>query len=591
MKHLLLLAVLFLPLKTFAQTLEDDRLALIALYNATFGQQWYSTRDEPWPVPGLPGDNPCGWYGITCANGRVSQINLGGNDLSGIIPNEIENLTELTVLNLSERGSMLHGIPQPITGTIPPGLFKLTKLEFLDLSENKFDQNNTELIGNLTNLTSLAISPFWTIPNEIGNLLKLESLTITCRYKDYDYKPIGAIPATLGKLVNLKELLIYRVGVTGNIPKELGSLINLENLVISDNLELYGNIPGELGNLIKLKELTISGIKNAGNIPPELGNLINVRIMRLSSNQLQGSIPFEFNKLTELIRGFLDTNDLTGIVPNLSGMRNRALSVVGNKFTFAAIEPNESRFSSYYRQAEIPLINTAGVLSVEVGGTPSNNTYKWYRNSVLVATNIGDNSFKPTLPGNYKVEVTNSVAIYLTLISNEILNSLPVTLVYFTGKNEAQGSILNWKTTSETNNSGFDIEKSVDAKNFEKIGFVDGNGDSKENKTYNFTDQNPFSTTYYRLKQIDYDGKFEYSRIISVKNDLSGISIYPNPAGNQLFVKDLQKEENVTMRNSAGQIILHQTLLPKQPVNTIHISNGLYTITIGKETRKVMIRK
>ena len=254
----------------------------------------------------------------------------------------------------------------------------------------------------------------------------------------------------------------------------------------------------------------------------------------------------------------------------------------------------------YGSQAKIPVLTQNGKLYVEAGGTVANNTYKWFKRTsnqfgippVLVATIVGDKYYEPTGFGTYLVEVTNSIATQLTLRSGDYsYTSLPVTLTVFYGINNSEGNLITWKTTSETNNSGFDIERSADAKTFEKIGFVDGNGDSRDNKTYNFTDQNPSSTTYYRLKQIDYDGKFEYSRIISVKNDLSGISIYPNPAGNQLFVKDLQKEESVTMRNSAGQTILHQTLLPKQPVNTTHISNGLYTITIGKETRKVVIQK
>jgi surface protein len=107
-------------------------------------------------------------------------------------------------------------------------------------------------------------------------------------------------------------------------------------------------------------------------------------------------------------------------------------------------------------------------------------------------------------------------------ISGDELQVLPVTLISFTGKKQDNHILLEWKTTSERNNAGFYIEKSSNGKTFERIGFVDGKGDSQELNSYLFTDSAPFSMNYYRLNQIDRaandgSGKSEYSRIISVK--------------------------------------------------------------------------
>jgi hypothetical protein len=205
---------------------------------------------------------------------------------------------------------------------------------------------------------------------------------------------------------------------------------------------------------------------------------------------------------------------------------------------------------------------------------------------------VGDNQFRPSDPGIYSVAVTNSVATKLRLVSKDYtITSMPVTLTEFLAKSSPEGNLLTWKTTYETDNAGFEIEKSVDARTFEKIGFVDGNGDTEEDKNYHFADLQPFNVTYYRLKQLDYDGTFEYSRIISVKRDNSKFSIYPNPAKDHLLVAGLEKEEDMVIRNVVGRILLMQKVLPNQAVKTGNLSNGLYLIQIGGETKKVLIEQ
>jgi hypothetical protein len=189
------------------------------------------------------------------------------------------------------------------------------------------------------------------------------------------------------------------------------------------------------------------------------------------------------------------------------------------------------------------------------------------------------------------MEVTNAIADRLTLFSTFVeLPSFPVTLTSFSGKTSSEGNLLTWKTTSETNNKGFQIERSADAKTFESIGFVDGLGDNLGDKTYTVLDANPYFNTYYRLKQLDWEGKSEYSRIITVKQDKTKLSVYPNPAKNEFFVSGLDREEAIEIRNAAGRVVLEQKVNPAQPVRTDKLLNGLYLIKVGEETRKVIIQ-
>ncbi len=112
---------------------------------------------------------------------------------------------------------------------------------------------------------------------------------------------------------------------------------------------------------------------------------------------------------------------------------------------------------------------------------------------------------------------------------------LPVELSAFTAIVGQKSVRLNWQTATETNNAGFDVERSSDGTNFQKIAFVKGNGNSTNNISYSFTDDNLKAGKYsYRLKQIDYSGKYEYSKVVEAEI-LSAPTIfslsqnYPNP--------------------------------------------------------------
>jgi hypothetical protein len=111
-------------------------------------------------------------------------------------------------------------------------------------------------------------------------------------------------------------------------------------------------------------------------------------------------------------------------------------------------------------------------------------------------------------------------------------NPLPVELVSFSGKIKNDIVLLEWETATEVNNFGFEVEKYIN-ENWNRIGFVNGNGNSNSPKYYSFADNNILKKNIYRLKQIDTDGQSEYSKIIEV-NLLSEIKFelfqnYPNP--------------------------------------------------------------
>jgi hypothetical protein len=116
---------------------------------------------------------------------------------------------------------------------------------------------------------------------------------------------------------------------------------------------------------------------------------------------------------------------------------------------------------------------------------------------------------------------------------------VPVELVSFAGNINRNSVNLNWSTATEINNSGFEIERSVisnEVRNliWEKRGFVNGKGTTTETQSYSYIDENLVSGKYlYRLKQIDFDGTFEYSNevevIVALPNRFELSQNYPNP--------------------------------------------------------------
>jgi hypothetical protein len=136
---------------------------------------------------------------------------------------------------------------------------------------------------------------------------------------------------------------------------------------------------------------------------------------------------------------------------------------------------------------------------------------------------------------------------------------LPVNLTAFTAVKQGSTSLLNWNTAMEVNNAGFDIERSADGRAFSKIGIVYSKADkgtSKEKLAYDYIDASPLAgTNYYRLRQVDQDGKSEYSKIEQVTfGSASGVKVYPNPATSTVNV-EASENSKIAVYNMIGQRI------------------------------------
>jgi len=302
--------------------------ALVALYNSTNGDNW--ENNSGW----LENNTPCSWDRVTCNGGHVSILNLMSNKLTGTIPPEIGNLSNLIYLFLYSN---------KLTGTIPPEIGNLSNLIYLFLYSNKLTGTIPPEIGNLSNLIYLDLMSnqlTGTIPPEIGNLSNLIYLFL------FQNKLTGTIPPEIGNLSNLttlsldsNQLIPPNVGTTDSeliewlnshnpgwqttqttqttncatvtkIPStECEALVALYNSTNGDNWKnnsgwLENNTPCSWDRVMcnggHASELDLRNNKLTGTIPPEIGKLSNLIHLYLSGNELTGTIPPKLKNLTQI---------------------------------------------------------------------------------------------------------------------------------------------------------------------------------------------------------------------------------------------------------------------------------------------------
>jgi hypothetical protein len=181
---------------------------------------------------------------------------------------------------------------------------------------------------------------------------------------------------------------------------------------------------------------------------------------------------------------------------------------------------------------------------------------------------------------------------------------LPLTSIILKGKRFTKDIVqLHWVTLNEIDGKSFDLELSFDnAVNFVKVTSVKSNHDAVYEKKYSAIDNNNFEgITYYRIKQIDINGKFTYSNIIAVKGIAVEelLQVYPNPAKNNINAIIVCKKNTVgkiSICDAGGKIFLLQNInlikgFNTIPINTLYFSDGFYIIKIVRPQQTDMILK
>ncbi|KAJ7537744.1 hypothetical protein O6H91_11G020200 [Diphasiastrum complanatum] len=254
--HMLWLLSLTSPILSTAYVLGNDATALLSFLKGVKGAS--VSNLSTWHKNTLnPNGCPSEWYGVTCSNGRITGLHLGGLKLSGVI-------TEGTLGALSQLSSLILS-SNFFWGSLPNDLGGLSALKELDLSNNLFNGSIPPSLGSLQNLVNLIFA---------GNKLD------------------GIIPDMFHKMTSLVLADLSNNSLSGEIPKTLTLLPQLSTLNLSYN-ELTGSLPTNLGVLQQLRILELSHNKLSGSIDRSLTSLDKLIYVDLSENSFSGPLPWQ----------------------------------------------------------------------------------------------------------------------------------------------------------------------------------------------------------------------------------------------------------------------------------------------------------
>jgi zinc-dependent metalloproteinase lipoprotein len=221
------------------------------------------------------------------------------------------------------------------------------------------------------------------------------------------------------------------------------------------------------------------------------------------------------------------------------------------------------------------------LLKVNDGVNPTGNIIST-SNAVIVTPVVDD---KLSTDGYVAYTGTFTGFSQFMLVDGNVV--LPLQLLGFTGTMTNDVAKLNWKTTSEVNTSGFEVQKSTDGSNFSKIGWVLAANIPGTNN-YSFDDNNISKGVqyFYRLKMVDIDGRFTYSNVINLSTRSNGITITPNPFKDKLVINGngaTAKKTAIIVTDASGRVVYKTqvNLYGTFEVNTTNWSTGMYLIKVA----------
>jgi hypothetical protein len=210
--------------------------------------------------------------------------------------------------------------------------------------------------------------------------------------------------------------------------------------------------------------------------------------------------------------------------------------------------------------------------------------------STSLAINVADAAYAPTTDyyGNTRTSPDIGAIEYQSV--------LPITLLDFKGQSTEGGNKLNWQTAEEINAAHFELERSIDAQKFQKITELKAIG---KGSSYTYLDKNVSNISYYRLKMVDKDGSFEYSKVISINStsatfekDDAPFTVYPNPFSQSLWIDNVAENQEIMVFDITGKRINGITIQHKADNRTelnLHNlpPNSIYFLRVGETVSKI----
>jgi parallel beta-helix repeat protein len=280
----------------------------------------------------------------------------------------------------------------------------------------------------------------------------------------------------------------------------------------------------------------------------------------------------------------------TGSTPSASSAGNRLIGPDVNTGTNWITENASNR--------QDPNIFNAGVPAIVPGSMAG---FNWTYLGGPLDTNAKIVVGPYTVPGIYQyvATYTNACGTFFDTVTITAASTVPVTLSKLEAIKRASNVVVQWSTASEINNSHFVVERSIDGVNFEGIGRVRGNGTTNRSMQYSYTDAGVLdqysrvNTIYYRLRQVDFDGSEELSRVVRVQNNQdqgARAEVLPNPNRGSFVLElstDWENEATVTIYNMTGSAVYSKETMLSNGTNRMEMNldlpSGVYSVVVNHQ--------
>ncbi len=325
---------------SYKLTNSDDVQALEAFYKSTGGDKW--SNSTGW----LKGD-PCNpfWYGVYCLDGRVLQLNLVDNQLSGSIPADIAKASAMQVMRFYSNF---------LTGKIPSEIFTMKSLQI-------FDANNNQLSGGLPDITMDNLTDLILYNNMLsGNFPNIKApMLIHLELSTNMF--VGEFPESLSLSKNIQQLVVSRNMLTGSFPSSYGSFSSLQLLwTFYNNFDrptfpdswqgmtsmqqiqsdrMHGTMPDWFGGWKDLQIFVVINGALTGNFPSSICDCTKLQNFRIFNNSLTGTVPrciCTFRSLTDIE---ISDNQFTGPMPDCIGDVTSLASIFFSRNNFSGELP------------------------------------------------------------------------------------------------------------------------------------------------------------------------------------------------------------------------------------------------------------
>lgn len=362
---------------------------------------------------------------------------------------------------------------------------------------------------------------------------------------------------SLASDIKLRETLTMTSGIlnTGSFTVDLGTVGTLVETPINPSSYITGNVKATRN--IGLGSQSFGGI---GLEIEESSGSNSTVVTRVTGTQLQGN--------ASCCSGNWSIARYFDIVPSTNSGLNASMKIYYFEHELNGV--SETEMQAF--KASLPFVGLSPWINMEGTGNSTDNTVR-----IVSLTGFSRWTVAPKL------------------------NPLPVELISFSARCNTNAVELIWSTASEINNDYFEVQKSVDGNLWYYVGTVKGAGNSTTFNSYSFVDKENTANAYYRLRQVDFDGKFEYSPIIvgnCIGVEQTEVIVYPNPVSDIVNISIANwKSEKIHWEivNITGQTILSGEIYPEnsfafEQINMSELKPGMYVVRFMDDDN-LIIRK